>query len=527
MLTDGIAVADLATHGSEIRQLPIRETRRLLATSMADKGFGEDVVQSLAQRGVLGDLLAEHWLRVTDVQVDNHINQIARYMDVDPSQTSYIGTPKENQMIDLAINRSPNKREDLRKIAGRGASRTFRQNSIFNANALNIADTNIVILGGGPAGLMVARMLVNMRFNPEKMTVIDRTGEYGGIWNMPNVYGGSKNNPFPITYAGVASTLAAPGPGSTIREFLADVQENGNDLPRPIKGVVTRVQTGDLSHAVQYKVGGAEQSIVAPIVINALGVGKPLDPSHAEHMQTTTPDKAGVRWQQQITPEKAESYRDKTIVLIGLGNSTAEMLVQIKGLNERGYNIDFRVLTHFPQEAIDNPDQYVDFEGDKMRVYRDITVADLTRLAGDLPDIREAYDYALRTGRIIAEIKQWESDGKTITYTRSDGISETVPYEQLYTLIGYGHDAETLKALGLKPNQYNKNAPFTDFDGEVQRNTRVEGRDRVAAGYFGLGAILRSPFDRNAIVIPGIQHRMYWMAPSIVMRALEAYRGGR
>ena len=100
---------------------------------------------------------------------------------------------------------------------------------------------------------------------------------------------------------------------------------------------------GDLQHTVYYQTAEGADYLRAPIVINTLGVGKPLPPNRKGYMTTSVKgSEAGIRWQQVLTPEQAEKYRSKSLVFIGLGNSTAEMLMQISKLNAQGFNIDYK-----------------------------------------------------------------------------------------------------------------------------------------------------------------------------------------
>ena len=48
----------------------------------------------------------------------------------------------------------------------------------------------------------------------------------------------------------------------------------------------------------------------------------------------------------------AEKLKDKNLTLIGIGNSTIEMLMQIQELKSKGINIKYKVLTHYPEESV-------------------------------------------------------------------------------------------------------------------------------------------------------------------------------
>ena len=58
------------------------------------------------------------------------------------------------------------------------------------------------------------------------------------------------------------------------------------------------------------------------------------------------------------------------------------------------------------------------------------------------------------------------------------------------------------------------------YDGEVQRSA-FRPANRLHKGFFGFGSVLESPFNPNAIVIPGMIHRIGDLLFGIVMRAAE------
>ncbi len=75
-----------------------------------------------------------------------------------------------------------------------------------------------------------------------------------------------------------------------------------------------------------------------------------------------------------------------------------------------------------------------------------------------------------------------------------------------------------IKGIKLRSDDH---APCYDYDGEFQQCPASSGRQRVHAGYFGLGPILRAPENPNADVIPGNIYRMGDLLFSIVVRATE------
>ena len=71
------------------------------------------------------------------------------------------------------------------------------------------------------------------------------------------------------------------------------------------------------------------------------------------------------------TPDFRQSLQGKTVVLIGLGNSTAEMLVQFHRYPDAGLDLRVKVLTHYPREAIRYPRAYHTANGKDYRLFRE------------------------------------------------------------------------------------------------------------------------------------------------------------
>ena len=354
------AVADIRYYETS---LPVDRLRRLLCSAFADKGYAEEAIAYLAARSAttrdfLGELLGHLLMRTPDTGYYVILQQTADTL-VNPFYTiprdapAYTGTPQENTVIDASIATSP-ARDGFRRSIGRGSARIF-SNLGFRLPRYDrlLKHTPIVILGAGAAGTMMARVLVNAGYL--SVSVLDQTGRYGGIWNQPNVRGGSKNNPFSFNFEGLYVS-EAPGPGETITRFLERVVDPSlsyflRPLPAVKKAKVLRVEPGDLASRVTYSDETGQHLLESPIVISTLGLGRPLPPSRVGVMTTDMPAyEAGIRWQQILDERQARALDGKTLVFIGLGNSTAEMLVQIQRFNRRlGLNIHYKVLTHYPK----------------------------------------------------------------------------------------------------------------------------------------------------------------------------------
>lgn len=504
------------------RMSDFKNIESVVAQISADKGYLPKAMIELANRDSLlpymvGDLL------IRESDFFSGYNDFLAKSPFETSIATYRGTSEENRFIDRSIKSSLLKNGDRRKYSGEGATRIFKTEGLARQliSSRAFLNTRIVIIGGGPAGIMMTRGLIEHGFDKKNITVLDARGEYGGIWNQKNVSEGSKNNPFKFDFMG--ETLEpAPGTGKSVNDFLGILvgEHSRKGLPVPVKGNVLAVIPGDLDHNVLYKASdGSIKSISAPIVVNAIGNGKPLNPNREGHMTTNTPENAGIRWQTIINEKMAERYKNKRLIFVGLGNSTAEMLVQINQLNKKGFNIDYRVITHYPKEAILDPEKEVEINGKKYKVFRDIKIPNLTKWEGDLPEAREAYHQALKENKIVSDVKHWDMKDGVFTCEGSNIFRFNC--EQLFTLIGYGHKASDLGLMGMYVTDPYLGSIAYDYDGEIQRNPGAFGRDRIFPGYFGLGSILKSPTNPNAVVMPGIMHRMYDQLFSIIVRAKE------
>ena len=288
---------------------------------------------------------------------------------------------------------------------------------------------------------------------------------------------------------------------------------------------------GDLTHQVVFRDERGEQHLEAPIVINTMGLGKPLSPSRNGVMTTDIPaSAAGNRWQQVLTLEQMKKLQGKMLVFIGLGNSTAEMLVQIQHYIQAGLDLRYKVLTHYPEEVLRSPNYPRHVNGQIQQLYRDIDRPKLTKLAGDLEHIERAFARA-RDSRdpdreeIISSVTFWTleqtEERKQMRVRLADETEHVFAYDQLYTLIGYGHAKEELEALGMWVTDDYLGTIASDYDGEIQRLPGAPSRMRLYPGYFALGALLRTPQNPNALVIPGMLYRLADQFSSIVFRSIE------
>src|SRR5438552_553255 len=196
----------------------------------ADKGIMPNVVDSLARDSYIGRFFTNLVLRSNVEQQARIINNalISYPMSKKPMPSLYSGSEIENELIDRAISNGVNISLDERRFnSGYAATRTFsmRGQSIFPSSP------PIIIIGCGAAGALLGKALILAGFNG-KMTMIDKTGSYGGLWNQKNVKNGTINSPFEFNFEGIRLS-SAPDVGTKALSFINDVS---NGLPIPIPG---------------------------------------------------------------------------------------------------------------------------------------------------------------------------------------------------------------------------------------------------------------------------------------------------
>lgn len=496
--------------------------RALVAQLLADKGIGQQTVGYLAQQSpqFLGTLFGHLIMRSPDALARGNILRRSFSTLTLPSPT-YLGTRKENVAIDASW-QEPGPTGGLRNMTWRGTAGAYECNQLKIPARIG-SMTRIVIIGAGAAGVFAARALTDMGFT--RILLLDQTGRCGGIWNQDGLIGASRANPFPLRFE-TCQLEAAPGPGEAVKQWVLAVAKGGvQPFPQVVKGRVLAVTPGDVAHRVLYENEAGElREIVAPIVINASGVGEPLPPSREGVMTTdVAPEHAGVRWQQVWSKEQAKLYGGHSLIFISLSNSTLEMVKQIQRYRREGLDIDYQIMTHYPNEALAHPSKVVTHRGHRMRLYREPARHQLLRLAGDLPEVAAAFEEARDTGHITSHVIHWSLEGceRQVVALLENGGALRFPCHELYTLIGYGPRAERLKNMGLSVNHPYLGAVDLDYDGEVQREMDTVGRQRLWPGYFCLG--IRNAFNMNEVLLPGLLFRLPDLMATLILRSIEHY----
>lgn len=479
----------------------------LLTDWIQSKGYPEAALRKMLSEGVLSLLVFNRLLRRSGNSdlyrywLESALNR--HRVEFDTNLEAYRATAQQNAAIDAAPYRSldaPNRQLVFIGAASKLAPTNFTMSAPVKA-------TPIIIIGTGPSGYMAAHALYRAGFT--KISMIDKSPTNGGIWQQDNVRL-SRNNPRPVNMIDRLSLNPAPGSGEEVLEFVNDSARDTEIFAR-LTGTVTKVDTALLNYAVHYVT--RESAVVsvlrAPIVINCMGLGKPKPLSDESRMTCGVTDtEAGPRWQQILDPSKVKGKR---LCFIGLGNSTAEMIVQMERFIRAGVDTDYRVLTHYPNDAIQSPEFSVSHKAQTFRVFRDLSIPNLTSFEGDLDEPRAAYFSALRSDKIIPNVKHWhKNNNRTVGLStiRRGRYDREIPIDQTYPLIGYQIQPETYRSMGI-PIQAKE--PQYDYDGEFSG----------LHGYFGLGAVLETSWNKNAVVIPGNAFRLNDLLAGVVLRAYQ------
>lgn len=484
-----------------------------IAKVLKDKEHSPQVATILSKKRIFGGMISNLLIHNPDAVVETSlVNYFGQALStVKPAKTeTYKSTPEQNKRIDFALSTGISSFIPGNKT-GIGAAARFK---VDRLNLGTTRTTKIAIIGYGAAGILVSYALRQIGFDDVK--AFEKTDKERGIWNREDVVNGSRNNPFKFDFQG-GTVQAAPGEGSEVSSFLSNYQY-GALKNTSIESFVPGDNFNHKFKTISSVYGSGEDEY--PIVINCTGLGKPKPLSDKIRMETKeSATSAGAkRWQKQLNRKDVEGKR---FVFIGLGNSTAEMLRQIHRFQDDGIEVDYRILTHYPKEAVLFPDDVVEgkdlsYFGKKYRVFRDISKPNLVDFQGDLPLSRYDYFRALRAGKIVSDVVEWQKeDSNVLSYRKRYEIRTNYQFDHLYVLTGYKQPEEEIKNFGIGWDKVNQ-CPRYDYDGEF-----LDEHKKKIRGYFGFGSVLEAPHNPNAIVIPGMLFRLGDLLFGVIMRAAE------
>ena len=513
----------------------------LVGQVFADKGIQRSTICFLQQQAILAPLIGHLLMQAPRSCGVSHQLRGLQAAHLPLPDPVYTGSHGENQEIDHAIHRSRGmqgltspEEGDMRATTWRGAAGAYSGGGLQVPPQMR--DICIVIIGAGAAGILVGRALANAGLH--NIIILEKGGQagVGGIWGMDTPKRILHAVPFQLRFER-ALLEEGPRPGGEITAFLETLVSpppafQWPAFPRVLCAEVMRVNPGDLQHTVIYlDEHGCERQIVAHAVINAMGVGEPLMPSWEGAMTTDlAPHQTGTRWQEVWSEQEAQRYHQRKLVFVSLSNATLSMLWQIHDWNRRGLSIDYEVISHYPESSLAEPQARIEHRGRTFRLYRDLEEFQLLRMAGDMTPYRQAFEEARANRRITAQVTHWtleQQESQMFVVAVQENGKRHIPCDDLYTLIGYGPRASTLKAMGLRVHHPYLGAVHQDYDGEVQREPGATGRSRIYPGYFCLG--IRNGFNDNEVLLPGLLYRLPNLVAGVILRSAECAarrRGG-
>lgn len=365
------------------------------------------------------------------------------------------------------------------------------------------AKATMAVIGGGPAGILTARFREELGF--EHTTIYSKDGKLGGIWLYKNVVRGGHN------------TFASANAFGTV--LLGQGERPGEDLQNFLSGLVDGLHTTGVRAAtvddIEYdrRTGkyiihshgsdGGSLSYDSVCIATGLDMPRSLDDGPIKTDAHKNSVKM-IRWLGPISEKDYKLFHNTSPLLIGLGNSTLEMIIEFRKMSAAGIRVKPVILTHYSNKALQNPSYFSGKEDNLIRpLYR--TRGDLTRLSGDISEDSSLFYDAYKDGWIKGDIKSWnvtEEKGSSysVTVTRTDGSSftiETVP--RIWALIGYQNDPDVMKRFGCKVIGPHGEIEFDRFTGRV--GTTFEGSP---GRMYGAGFAVASRDDPNHEVIPGM-----------------------
>lgn len=393
------------------------------------------------------------------------------------------------------------------------------------------ADSSMIIIGDGPAAITMGVLRHSLGYGRDRTTIISPSGKLGGIWTFPNVVSEGHNTFNSIEVLGHQLRAVEPRSGADLQTFLERLQRE-----MPLETYVQRgsgrsVKFDPVSekYQVNFEFEGNLVTQEADSVLLCTGNRFPRQLNDGP-MQTNANviTHLGIaRWQEQIKPEDYPSFHNTRPIIVGFGNSAIAMIGEFMKMREVGIDVNPVILTHYSQLALDNPTQFVQNKGAEIEGPLFRGRFNLTKIAGDIPRIRERYDYALRNGWVVAGVRSWnvgyngeqKRDNLNVQVITSDGkvkVVDKVP--KIWALIGYKTTADGLEKFGVKLDPTTELPLMNPLTGQAQTSFKGDpGRLYIA------GNAASRPGDRNQEVIPGMLSSITRIAFSEIVNSQPLY----
>jgi hypothetical protein len=386
----------------------------------------------------------------------------------------------------------------------------------------HLRHVRLAAIGAGAGAIMVSAYLTRRGMQADHIQFVDPSGRNAGIWGKAWVQEGGFNNPTPLEFSLGELLIPEDRSGSHMFSFLDSIAQNHLGTSPFINETATDIAYNEDGNLLVATDSGTE--IAADYVILATGTPHPrrIDGVRLRsNLDSIPPDSLMVeRYQRTLTPEELRSGRH--IVLIGLGNSTAAMLRQIKAHEQKHHTVvPLTVFTDAPDEAIQNPT--LALPGRKS-VFRQPVAQHYTGYSGDLPEDLSCYNWAVQRGAIVGDVDgvHFDLTSRDLIITRRDGsVTPVIHDPHIFALLGYERDTHLFKQLGVTAKvPVAMSAPgiyipdIRASDGAVRTDSRG-----YLSNVFAVGAVAATQKSPNAGIIPGIMAQTLQTALTIIVRS--------
>lgn len=398
--------------------------------------------------------------------------------------------------------------------------------NIMRAPSLHVGPvlgaSRMAIIGDGPAAIFTARLREELGYNDT--VIVSPKGQLNGIWNQRNVVDEGHNTFRSVEAFGAKLSVQPPRHGVEFTAFLDKVSE-GIPEDRIFHGSVTGISFDKRSNkyrlTLQQEGRTTTQEFDSVAIATGNSMPKPLDHGPMQTNAHTIPNLRMARWQQQIPAEDYVKFENTSTVIVGLGNSAIAMIGEFMKMERAGIKVNPVILTHYSKRALENPTKIVlnDEGGAEGPMYR--TRANLNRIAGDIAEVDNRFQHALKSGWIVPGVRRWDvelqgsapAEGVSIRISGVNGLSRVVERAgKLWVLIGYQGRPDVLTSYGCRVDPDTGRSVIDPMTGRVSTTLGDNGR------MYAIGAVASRAEDRNQEVVPGIMR----MVPQMLFADLIA-----